>query len=260
MSASTHPRLRLSTRLARLIVLGAVLAIAIASAPCRVLAAQNLLVNGDLSKGSEDQPDLWRTEAWINNPESFRAHWHAATNGPAELEVDNLKADDGRWMQSLTLAPGWYEISADIRTEDVGTKETGATISVMEDGIMSPDVRGTAAWQRQTMYLKVGGHGADVDIALRVGGFASLNSGRAFFRNPSVVAIAGPPPNATPTYDLLAIRQQAAPVPNGSPISLVVTLIALAGIAYLGWRVYSDDDYRVLAKFRDAFAGRPAKR
>jgi len=26
------------------------------------------LLNGDLSKGTENQPDSWRTEAWINEP------------------------------------------------------------------------------------------------------------------------------------------------------------------------------------------------
>jgi hypothetical protein len=96
---------------------------------------KNLLLNGDFAKGSEDQPDSWRTEAWINNPDSFQAHWHSNTGKPNELEVDALKANDARWMQQLTVAPGWYQLSVDVRTEDVGTKESGATVSVMEDGI-----------------------------------------------------------------------------------------------------------------------------
>ncbi|HYK65860.1 MAG TPA: hypothetical protein VEY94_13010, partial [Patescibacteria group bacterium] len=40
---------------------------------------KNLLANGNFAKGSEDQPDSWRTEAWINNPDSFQAHWHSYT-------------------------------------------------------------------------------------------------------------------------------------------------------------------------------------
>ena len=166
------------------------------SCPCRAAprAAQNLLLNGDFAKGSEDQPDLWRTEAWINNPNAFHAHWHSFPDKPNQLEVDNLQANDGRWMQPLTVAPGWYQLSVDVRTENVGAKESGATISVMEDGIMSADVRGTTGWQRVTLYLKVGGHGADIDVALRVGGFGSLNTGRAFFKNATLVQIAAPPP------------------------------------------------------------------
>jgi hypothetical protein len=74
-----------------------------------------------------------------------------------------------------------------------------------------------------------------------------------------MVAIAAPPPSATPTYDLSAIRQQGAPVPIGSPISLVVTFLALAGIAWAGWRIYGDDDFRIFNTFRAAMAGRPKK-
>ena len=208
--------------------------------PRHARAANNLLQNGNFAKGSEDQPDEWRTEAWINKPEAFVCHWHPSSNGAGELEVDNLQANDGRWMQPLSLGPGWYELSADIRTENVGTKEDGASISVMEDGIMSPEIRGTTGWQRVSLYLKVGGKGADVDVALRVGGFASLNTGRAFFRNASLVAIAAPPPNAAPTFDLMTIRQEAQPVPAGSHWSMVFTFAMLAAIAYLGWRMFAD--------------------
>jgi hypothetical protein len=236
--------------------------LAAVSIPCRAAATdqKNLLLNGDFAKGSEDQPDSWRTEAWINSPDAFQTHWHSYTDKPSEMEVDNLQANDGRWMQPLTVLPGWYQLSVDVRTENVGDKESGASISVMEDGIMSADIHGTTDWQRVTLYLKVGGHGADIDVALRVGGFGSLNTGKAFFRNASLIAIDAPPPSATPTYDLLAIRQQGAPVPTGSPISLVVTFVALAGVAWAGWRIYGDDDFRIFNPLRAALSGRAKKR
>ena len=203
-------------------------------------AAQNLLVNGDFAKGSEDQPDNWRTEAWINKPEGFVTHWHHPGTDPGEMEVNNLQANDGRWMQPLQLAPGWYQMSVDIRTENVGAKESGASISVMEDGIMSPEVKGTSGWQHEALYLKVGGHGADIDVALRVGGFGSLNTGRAFFKNARVEKIDAPPPNAAPTYDLMAIRKAGEPVPSGSWWSMVLTFVMLATIAIVGWGMFVD--------------------
>ncbi len=221
--------------------------LASASTPRVATAAdqKNLLLNGDFKKGSEDQPDSWRIEAWINSPDAFQTHWHSYTDKPSEMEVDNLKANDGRWMQPLTVPPGWYQLSVDLRTEDVGAKESGASISVMEDGIMSADIHGTTNWQRVTLYLKVSGHGADIDVALRIGGFGSLNTGKAFFRNATLFAIAAPPPNATPTYDLNTIRQQAAPVPIGSPYSLVLTFAMLAGFAWVGWRIYGDGNFSI---------------
>jgi dolichyl-phosphate-mannose-protein mannosyltransferase len=273
MTAHSHRRIRdcspshygqvLGVRVLGAFFLCAMLA-AVFARPRAASAAEqkNLLLNADFAKGSEDQPDLWRTEAWINNPDAFQAHWHYDSNQPNQstLEVDNLQANDARWMQSLTLQPGWYQLSVDLRTENVGAKESGATISVMEDGIMSPDIHGTTDWQRVNLYLKVGGHGADVDVALRVGGFGSLNSGKAFFRNASLVALDALPPSASPTYDLMAIRQQGAAVPIGSPISLALTFIVLGGIAWAGWRIYGDDDYRIFNTFRAAMSARSKKR
>jgi hypothetical protein len=247
-----------SLRIVRAFLLCAILSVVPTPAHAAAADQKNLLLNGDFKKGSEDQPDSWRTEAWINSPDAFQTHWHSYTDNPSEMEVDNLKANDGRWMQPLTVPPGWYQLSVDVRTEDVGAKESGASMSVMEDGIMSADIHGTTDWQRVTLYLKVGGHGADIDVALRVGGFGSLNTGKAFFRNASMVAIDAPPANATPTYDLNAIRQQGAPVPIGSPISLIVTFLALVGIAWAGWRIYGDDDFRIFNSFRAAMA-RPKK-
>jgi len=203
-------------------------------------AAQELLHNADLSKGSGSQPDDWRTEAWINEPSAVTFNWtHPPNGGPGELEVNALKPDDARWMQSLTLKPGWYYMSAEIRTENVGAQNSGATISVMEDGIMSPEIKGTTNWTRVGLYMHVGKKGADVEVAARIGGFGSLNSGRAFYRNVSVVPSDAPPPSAQPTYDLEKIRQDAQPVPIGKPYSLVLTYLLLLAIAYAGWYVFA---------------------
>jgi hypothetical protein len=79
-------------------------------------AGRNLLQNGDFAKGSGDQPDNWRTEAWINKPEAFMAHWHPGANGqPSEVEVDNLQPDDGRWEQAISLAPEGNAVRASAR-------------------------------------------------------------------------------------------------------------------------------------------------
>ena len=203
----------------------------------------NLILNGDLAKGSEQQPDDWRTEAWVNEPAAFAYTWiHPQNEVPGQLEVNAIKPNDARWMQSLTLAPGWYHFSGEVRTENVGTRETGATISIMEDGAMSPDIRGTTGWQTVGLYLQVGGSGADVEVALRVGGYGSLNSGRAFFRNVRAEKITSPPPGATPVFDLTAIRKASQPQPVGHPLTLWATFVVLALVGYYGWRLFGSEE------------------
>jgi hypothetical protein len=223
-------------RVAAVAMLACVLTFALASHA----HAAELLHNGDLAKGSGNQPDNWRTEAWVNDPDAVAFNWTRPANaGGGQLEVNAIKPNDARWMQSLSLTQGWYYMSVDIRTEDVGADNSGATISVMEDGIMSPEVKGTSNWTRVGLYMHVGQKGADIDVALRVGGFGSLNKGRAFFRNASVIPIAALPPNAKPTFDLEKIRKAAEPVPIGKPVSLILTYLLLITIAYAGWYLFA---------------------
>jgi hypothetical protein len=209
----------------------------------RAATEAKLILNGDLSRGSEQQPDDWRTEAWVNEPAAFAYTWiHPQNEVPGQLLVNAIKPNDARWMQSLTLAPGWYHLSAEVRTENVGTKETGATISIMEDGAMSPDIRGTTGWQTVGFYLQVGASGADVEVALRVGGYGSLNTGRAFFRNVRAEKVTSPPPGASPVYDLTAIRKASQPQPVGHPVTLWATFVVLALVAYYGWRLFGSEE------------------
>jgi len=203
----------------------------------------NLLANGTFAVGAGNAPDDWRTEAWISTPSATTYRWiPPAAGGPGEVEVQNLQGNDSRWAQTITLPPGWYYFSVEARAEGVGANLAGVSISLLEDGITSPDLHGTADWRRIGFYLKVRGAGADVEVALRVGGFSALNTGTGYFRNATVVAVDGPPANASASaiFDLAEIRKAALPTPIGHPWTLVLTFIWLLGLAFFGWRLYSD--------------------
>jgi dolichyl-phosphate-mannose-protein mannosyltransferase len=215
------------------------------SLPLRTLAdpsapptPHNLLVNGDFAKGSVDQPDEWRTEAWINSPEAFDHHWIHRPGNPNELEVENLKANDARWEQPLSLDGGFYHLSVEVRTEDVGAANDGATISIMTDGMMSADVKGTSGWRRVGFYFHVGRHGADVDVALRVGGYGSLNSGRAFFRDARLEKIAVLPKDASPMFEWDAIQKAEIPAPVGRLWTMPIVFALLIALVVFGWWMY----------------------
>jgi hypothetical protein len=237
-------------RLALLMLAGA---LALCAAPARPCHAQNTghknqyLLNPKFMTGSGNQPDNWRTQAWVDSPSAAAYRWipPASAAGQGVLEVENLQANDSRWLQTITLAAGWYRFSAEIRTENVPRGRLGATISVMDDGIMSRDTRGTTDWTPVEFYLRVGPHGADIDVALRLGGYGSLNTGRALFRNASVVRVAALPPRAYPAFDLEQIRKAMTPAPTGSPISLVATFLALLTIAGWGWHEFGREAPRM---------------
>jgi hypothetical protein len=212
---------------------------AFAVLPGRSAAAEkNLLHNGDFTTGSGDSVDGWRTDAWILTPGVTDYRWvPPGKNTPAELEVYNHHDNDARWSQPLNLSPGWYRMSVEVRTHAVLPFFTGASISVLEDSIMSADIRGDSGWQPLSLYLKIGRYGADVDVALRVGGYMNLTRGEAFFRHAVVVRVPAPPPGAEHVFDLTAIRQKEAPGPIGKPWTLVATYLLLVLLTFAGWRL-----------------------
>ena len=119
----------------------------LAIVPLAGAAAKQLLINGDLSKGSENQPDEWRVDAWVNDPTAVAFAWnHPPNGGPGEVEVTAIKENDARWLQSLSLTGGWYYLSGEIRTENVGNDKIGANISIMDDSIMTTEIKGTTDW------------------------------------------------------------------------------------------------------------------
>jgi hypothetical protein len=208
--------------------------------PSLARAGKNLLDNPNLTKGAGNSPDAWQSQAWQEGPEYSTYQWTHEEGKSGELSVTNIKANDARWAQSLNLTGGWYHFSADIRAEKVGKTETGASLSVMEDGITSPDLKGTTDWQPVGFYLKIGSKGADLEVACRVGGFGSLNTGTVFCRNIQLDRVKAPPPGAPAQYnfDLDKIRKDSAEVPIGSPWTLVATFLILIAVSALGWRTF----------------------
>lgn len=208
------------------------------------------LVNGDLSKGSGTSPDHWLTQAWQEGPSFSSYRWgHDMATGAGELEVTNHRPNDARWVQSITLPSGWYHFSCEARAQEVGRNAAGVSISLLEDGISSPQLKGSTGWRRIGFYLKVGKRGADIELALRLGGFSSTNIGHAFFRDVRMRRLSkAPPPSAQPQYDLEKIRAANSPHPIGGPTTLIATYLALAVIAYFGWHIFgASGDSRVRA-------------
>ncbi len=209
--------------------------------PRQVLAAPaNLLNNGDFARGSGTSCDGWRVDAWVLSPTATEFNWIRPTAGqPAEVEIDTHHDNDARWVQTLPLGPGWYYFSVEARTDKILPFFNGASISVLEDSIMSADLRRTNDWTRLGFYLRVGPKGGDVDVALRLGGFMNLNRGKAFFRRASVIRISGPPPGAQHVFDLEQIRKGEVTGPIGHAWSLVAVFVMFIILAAAGWWLFS---------------------
>jgi hypothetical protein len=224
-------------------------------------AAENLLHNGNLSVGSGDSVDGWRTEAWVQDPGSTDYHWIPPAKGqPGELEVFSHRDNDARWQQPISLAPGWYHISAEARTHGVLDFRTGANVSVLDGGIVSADLKGDTDWHRLGLYLKIGPKGADVDVCLRLGGYGNLTRGQAFFRDARLEKVTAPPPGAARVFDLTAVRKAQTTPPIGRPWTLWVTLVFFAALGALGWWLMAEPLPERSATARAVAAPPPGRR
>jgi hypothetical protein len=203
----------------------------------QIARADNLILNGDLSQGVSGAPAHWRSEAWQEGPAFSTYRWIHSASGPDEIEITNLKPNDARWVQTLHLSPGWYHFTASVRTENVPNGKTGAALTIMEDGIISAQLHGTTDWQPVGFYLKVGGSGAEVIFACRLGGFDGLNTGRATCRDLQGSKVDEPPVDTSYKYDLDFIRTgstQPSPAPASDNSAHVTFLLFVAALILAG--------------------------
>ena len=217
-----------------------VLVLTIIAAPVTAEGSRNLLNNGDFTRGSGPSVDGWRTDAWILNAGTTDYQWIAPHHDePAGVGIFSHRDNDARWVQGLSLAAGWYHVSVEARTRKVLPFFTGACVSVLEAGIVSEDLRGDNDWKPLGFYLQVGKHGADVDIALRLGGYMNLTRGQAWFRHARVVRVAAPA-SGSRVFDLEAIRKTETTGPVGHLWTLVATVLALGAATLAGWRMMTE--------------------
>src|SRR5690349_9853342 len=133
--AERRPRRAPRTHLLASAVIGLIALCLTASA--RAHAADNIIANPNLTDGAGAAPDGWTSEGWIAGTDATTYNWVHGTGGGGQLEISSTRGNDARWVQKLHIAPGWYYFSADIRSADVGDNNTGASIGLMEDGIIS---------------------------------------------------------------------------------------------------------------------------
>jgi hypothetical protein len=105
-----------------------------------------------------------------------------AAEGRAYVRIESFKENDARLVQSMRFpGKGLYRISARIRADGLRADRSGASVSVVGQMQSSASVYDTnGEWLESVLYLRCGGK-AEVPLCLCVGGYGSLNSGRADF-------------------------------------------------------------------------------
>ena len=168
-----------------------VLAVAVLALAFPARAPAAILQNGRLADSTMGIPTGWRVEAWARDQTDVT--WQPSGGEAGVVRIFNHGPDDARLCQTIAVTPGAsYRVSARVKTENVGTATAGALIALEPRIADSADVKGTQDWQM----LEVSATNADQtswDVCLRLGSYANLNTGMAWFTDVDVQMIGAPP-------------------------------------------------------------------
>jgi hypothetical protein len=217
------------------IALAALVAIALACDAQPARASAELVKNGAFTAGEGDLPAQWSTESWIKDRPATRFSWTRGPEGIGVVTIDSSERNDGGFVQSVPVSPStWYRVSGWVRTENVGEETLGAYLSVLDTFFNTEELRGTRPWQEVALWVKTGPIDTSLRIGARLGGYGSLNTGRAQFTMISVQAAGTPLAKMPFVYG-------GEPAEEGSsrlPWVYGVAVLVVAGVAFVIWRYF----------------------
>ena len=143
----------------------------------------NLLVNGDFSAVTGGMPDGWETGMWVTSAGASYLEATTAADGTRAVLVENAADNDARFEQTVAVRENTtYRLSALVMAEGCDENETGANVSFLGVYGTSEDVHDTQGqWQRVTLYARTGKGQKEVTVCVRLGGYGSETTGKAWF-------------------------------------------------------------------------------
>jgi hypothetical protein len=157
-----------------------------------------LIQNGRFIEAAAGVPAGWRVEAWVRDLTDVG--WEPLMDGRADgggaVRIVNRAANDARVCQTIPVTAGaTYRVSARVKTADVGLGTAGALIAIEPRIADSVDVKGTQDWQRIEVTV-ANAEATSWDVCLRLGSYANLNTGTAWFSDVQVDVQSGGAPEA----------------------------------------------------------------
>ncbi|WP_191965649.1 phospholipid carrier-dependent glycosyltransferase [Oryzomonas sagensis] len=167
--------------------------------------------------------------------------WNAGSgrNGAARFEIE--RGQDGVQLQIVASAPNdarfvhevavepqtLYRFACRARGEHIGSGARGAGISV--SGILegSPDIKGSSTeWQTLEFYGRTGPDQHKLFVTVGIGGYGSLNSGTARFRDVTVEKVGNPPAGIT----IASLQPPASSASHGGTGGAVIAALGCFGV------------------------------
>jgi dolichyl-phosphate-mannose-protein mannosyltransferase len=137
---------------------------------------ENLLKNPSFESGMEG----WEFSAWDKKGVS-KIEEGDARDGTKSFMIENATADDSFLRQTVTVKPNTlYRLSGVIKTENVETKNFGATLSLEGTFETTKSIERSKSWTRVEFEFDTGPL-ATIKVGCRLGHNSSKATGKAWF-------------------------------------------------------------------------------
>ena len=201
-------------------------------------ASAQALQNGRFTATAGGVPTAWRLEAWAKDLTDVG--WEPGTDGGGLARIVNRGPNDARLCQSISVTPGAeYRVTARVKTENVGQATAGALIAIEPRVADSIDLKGTQDWQTLEVSAK-NQDAASWDVCLRLGSYANLNTGTAWFTDVRLEVVGGAAPQTGSRWPSLGIGAMVASFRTSSwsstAVPLVGGLLLALGLGIVGGR------------------------
>ena len=141
---------------------------------------------------AESMPSGWYTDAWYTGDGDFFVEMDEV-DGNTCLHITNPAQNDVRLCQDIDVEPdSYYRISCDIKAQGV-SDGGGANVSVAGTMAASEPITGNADWRRAELVGRTEQDQYTMTVCMRLGGYSSLSSGEAWFKDFSVTKLDGAP-------------------------------------------------------------------
>ncbi|WP_232242884.1 glycosyltransferase family 39 protein [Paenibacillus sp. GSMTC-2017] len=163
-------------------------------------AADNLLLNGDFEQSADQMPEHWTTEAWVKDEgvTTYGIDSNEVYSGGSAAVIHNIGDNHARFIQTIKVKSNkLYRFSGYLKTENIKASATGAHLYVDGVAVHYPQITGTSgAWTYLDFYGKTSKGQKELVVGFSVGGYGSINTGKAWFDNLAVEEVSEAPEGA----------------------------------------------------------------
>ncbi|WP_235560902.1 phospholipid carrier-dependent glycosyltransferase [Bacillus sp. FJAT-28004] len=163
-------------------------------------AANNLLKNASFENVTDVIPNDWGHDAYLKEEQitSYTISDVETHTGKYSVVLENKEANHSRWTQTIKVKPKTtYKFAGYVKTEQIGLDATGAHFFVDGVAVTYPEVKDTnGKWAYVHFYAKTGKEQKSITFGASLGGYGSINTGKAFFDDVSVEKVSKAPSGA----------------------------------------------------------------